>query len=96
MTNTLIYFAAKMHFCSKNTNAFENTSATTVNEFVINEFVKLTMLRTTGPRFFAKIASLEIGQKSMYIDATLVLLNKLRCHAHLFSANQITRSGLLQ
>ena len=63
MTNTLIYFAAKMHFCSKNTNAFENTSATTVNEFVINEFVKLTMLRKTGPRFFAKNGFSRDGAK---------------------------------
>ena len=31
----------------KNINVFENTSATTVNEFVINMLVKLTMLWTT-------------------------------------------------
>ena len=30
-------------------NVFENTSAITVNEIVINELVKLTMLWTTGP-----------------------------------------------
>ena len=55
MANTLIYFAEKnvssfciakaTHiFCSKNINVFENTLATTVNEFVINKLVKLTML----------------------------------------------------
>ena len=33
------------HFCSKNITVFENTLATTVNEFVmINELLKLTML----------------------------------------------------
>ena len=31
-------------FCSKNINVFENTLATTVHEFVINELLKLTML----------------------------------------------------
>ena len=51
MANTLIFFAEKnvssfcySHFCSKNINVFENTLATTVNEFVINKLVKLTML----------------------------------------------------
>ena len=33
----------KSHF-SANINVFENTLAKTVNEFVINELVKLTML----------------------------------------------------
>ena len=32
-------------FCSKNINVFENTLATTADEFVINELVKLTMLQ---------------------------------------------------
>ena len=32
------------HFCSKNTSVFENTLANTVNEFVINELVKVMML----------------------------------------------------
>ena len=32
------------HFCGKNINVFENTLATRVNEFAINELVKLTML----------------------------------------------------
>ena len=32
----------------KNINVFENTLVTTVNEFVIYELVKLTMLSTTG------------------------------------------------
>ena len=31
-------------------NVFEYTLATTVSKFVINNLVKLTMLRTTGPR----------------------------------------------
>ena len=39
-------------FCSKNINVFENTLAITVNEFVINELVKLTMLSSTGPSTF--------------------------------------------
>ena len=74
MESTLIFFAEKMwvakaalpklllHFYSKNINVFENTLATTVNEFVINKRVKLTMLWTAGPRlidpfFFVIIAS---------------------------------------
>ena len=48
MANTLIIFAekkyekyctAKLNFCSKNINVFENTLATTVNKSVINELV---------------------------------------------------------
>ena len=40
-------------FQQKNINVFENTLiATTVNEFVINELVKLMMLWTTGPCCF--------------------------------------------
>ena len=31
-------------------NVFENTLATTVNEFVIKELVKVAMFWTTGPR----------------------------------------------
>ena len=51
MANTLIVFAEKnvnaksySYFCSKNINLFENTIATIVNQLVINELVKLTML----------------------------------------------------
>ena len=47
--NTLIFFCWK-DVSSKNINAFENTLPTTVNEFVMNELVKLTMLCTTGSR----------------------------------------------
>ena len=60
MVNTLIFFAEKMWvaFALQNAKAthifaakmFENTLATTVNEFVINELFKLTMLWITGPR----------------------------------------------
>ena len=56
MANTLLFFAEKCEwlfysdFCSKHFNVFENTLATTVNEFVINELVKLTMLGINGPR----------------------------------------------
>ena len=54
MASALIFFAEKyeqlLHFCRKNINVFENTLATTVNEFVINELVNLTMLWATGPR----------------------------------------------
>ena len=60
MANTLIFFTEKKmwvafalqnysHFCSKNINVLENTLATTVNKFVINEIVKLMMLSTTEP-----------------------------------------------
>ena len=55
MVNTSIFFAEKnvSSFCiakatyiffSKNINVFENTLATTINELVINELVKLMML----------------------------------------------------
>ena len=50
MANTLISFAEKnvsrsySHFLAKNINVFENSLATTVNEFVISKLVKLTML----------------------------------------------------
>ena len=56
MANTLIYFLLNKivssfcysYFCSKNINVFENTLATTINEFVINEHKKLAMFWTTG------------------------------------------------
>ena len=60
MANTLIFFAKNFWvaalqklptFLHKIINVFENTLATTVNEFVINELVKLMMLWTTGPWF---------------------------------------------
>ena len=38
------------HFDSKTINVFENTLTSTVNKFVINKLVQLTMLWTTGPR----------------------------------------------
>ena len=42
----------KLHtFLQQNNNAFENTLATIVNEFVINKLVNLTMLQTTGPKY---------------------------------------------
>ena len=54
-SKTLIFFANKnvSSFCiaksthifaAKNINVFENTLATTVNKFVLNGLVKLTML----------------------------------------------------
>ena len=51
------FFFFFFFFCSKTINVFENTLATTVNEFVINELIKLTMLWTTGPStlFFVNI-----------------------------------------
>ena len=48
--NLFFFFSAKkkkknkIHLCSKNINVFENTFATTVNEFVINKLIKLTTL----------------------------------------------------
>ena len=54
MANTLIFFDEKnvssfciakySYFCSTNIIVFKNTLAATVNEFVINELVKLRML----------------------------------------------------
>ena len=48
------FFAEKnvSSFCSKNINVFENTLTTTINEFAINELVKLTILWTTWPSWF--------------------------------------------
>ena len=47
MANMWIFFAeiakATHIFCSKNINVFENTLATTVNEFAINKDIKLTI-----------------------------------------------------
>ena len=62
MANTLIFLLKKKkkkncnsytYFCSKNISVFENTLATTVNEFVIYEFVKLKMLLTISPDIFS-------------------------------------------
>ena len=43
------------YFCSKNINVYENTLATTVNKFVINKLIKLTMLWTTRPRLLLQL-----------------------------------------
>ena len=56
MEKTLICLAENVsssciHVFSKSINIFEKTLATTVNEFVINELIKLTMLWTTEPRY---------------------------------------------
>ena len=78
MANSLIFFAQKMWvafalqeklliFLQKNINNFENTLATTVNEFVINELIKLMMLWTTGPRWsraiFLPFCRWKIGRR---------------------------------
>ena len=47
MAKTLIFFVEKKAthiFAAKQINIFENTLATTVNKFVINELVQLMML----------------------------------------------------
>ena len=53
MANTSVFFAEKIFvafakathiFAAKNINVFENTLATIVNEVIIKELVKLTML----------------------------------------------------
>ena len=44
MANTLIFFAKATHIFAANIYVFENTLATTVTEFVINNLVKLTLL----------------------------------------------------
>ena len=41
--NNVFFFATQM-FAKKGFNVFENTLATTVNEFVTKELVKVTML----------------------------------------------------
>ena len=46
-------------FCSKNINVFENTLATTVNQFVINKLVKLTMLPELKLHLSMKILLVE-------------------------------------
>ena len=47
------------HNFIKNNNVFENTLATTVKEFVINELIKLTMLCSTGPWTFLYTLSFQ-------------------------------------
>ena len=53
MANTLVFFAGKIRvafalqklltFLQQNINVYENTLATTVNEFIINKLAKPTM-----------------------------------------------------
>ena len=59
MANILIFFAENMlvafallTFLQQINQCVENFLATTVSEFVINEFVKLTMLLTCGLDWF--------------------------------------------
>ena len=71
MANTLIFFAfiakATQFFCSKNTSVFENTLATTVNQFVIYELVKLTMFCITGPWKARLFTILPLTFKQVYL-----------------------------
>ena len=46
---------ATQSFAANNINVFENTLATTINEFDINKLIKLTMLWTIGPCYFGYI-----------------------------------------
>ena len=56
-----------LHFYSKKyIDIFENTLATTINEFVINELVKLTMLWTTG-HYFATCCSIKLWSLAIHI-----------------------------
>ena len=78
-------WVAFAHFCSKNINVFENTLATTLNEFISNELVKLRMLWTTGPRnaavVFDEKRELEVTarppslEKKMFSNAFLENIN---------------------
>ena len=56
------------YFCSKNINVFEKYPSYTVNEFVINKLVKLTMLWKTGP-LIAKCITLDL-----YSDLSVQIL----------------------
>ena len=77
------------HFCSKNNNVFENTLATTVNEFVISKLIKLMMLWTTGPRFLSsRLGNACVKKVLIYIffyfslktyDVLLVRTASMRC-----------------
>ena len=58
-------------FAAKNINVFENTLATTVNEFVINELIKLTLLCRTGPSL------LSLHQSPSETGSSLKVMNLL-------------------
>ena len=54
------------HFFSKNTCELDIVLTRAVNILTTNEFVKLTVLWTTGPRFF-KITKKTFGKKCIYL-----------------------------
>ena len=62
-------------FATKNINLFENTLATTVNEFVIKELVKLMMLRTTG--LFVNLMEMETLSKKAILSKLFYLPSKM-------------------
>ena len=79
MANTLIFFAAKIlvafaYFCSKNISVLKNTLAKTVNGFVNNKHIKLTMLLTSRPSMlnvlfkYPKISSIKVSENMPYAN----------------------------
>ena len=64
-------FAAKISIF----NVSENTLATTVNKFVINELVKLTMLWTIGPSFLCNNYVILNNKFTTYMQKKKNILN---------------------
>ena len=70
MANTLIILLKKCDIFTPNIiNLFDNTLVTTVNEFVINEFVKHTMLEQLDPALLS--FSLFLGQTTQNLQEGL-------------------------
>ena len=78
MANSLIFFAETVSsystFAAKKINVFENTFATTVNEFVINELVKLAMLCRNN---WAQVVCLFLYLKLNVFEYTFIRINYL-------------------
>ena len=55
MANILIFSAVrkKMYFCRKNINVFENTLATTDNQFVIDKLVRPIFFEQLDPGLYS-------------------------------------------
>ena len=82
-----ICIAKAIHiFAAKNVNVFENNLATTVNEFVINKLVKLTILCTTGPWFSIQTHAFDC--KNLYITILITMTENNNLTSEYNAANR--------
>ena len=66
----------------KNVNVFENTLATTVNQFIVSKLIKLMILWTTGPRILKHLDPVVQSVVSLTSSLRVILLTVLADSIH--------------